>query len=412
MEKVKRKIIYRLYPTNKQLLAMSHALLLHQKLYNAALEQRISAYKKQKKSLSYVDQARELTLLRAEMEEYKALNAQSCQVTLTRLDLAFQNFFRRVKAQDKKVGFPRFKSLDRYTGWGYKTHGDGWRLTMGEEGKNGSLRLSGIGQVKIRGKARNIGIPKTCEIQHKQGKWYASITVDCDPKRKGGTKAIGIDWGLSTFATIAKSDGTTEQIANPRFLRKRLKELKSKQRDLSRKKLGSNNRKKAKLLVTKLHAKVSNTRKEFLHFITSYIILMSGLISVEKLNIKSMSTSGGEYKKGLNREILSAAPGTFHQMLKYKAEEAGVEWIEVPTREVKPTQTCHKCGKQEKKALFMRVHGCDCGASCSRDENAAKVILHWALYGNATGQELSSCGGAALVAPMNQETPPITASAV
>ena len=145
---------------------------------------------------------------------------------------------------------------------------------MGEEGKNGSLRLSGIGQVKIRGKARNIGIPKTCEIQHKQGKWYASITVDCEPKRKGGTKAIGIDWGLSTFATIAKSDGTTEQIGNPRFLRKRLKELKSKQRDLSRKKLGSNNRKKAKLLVTKLHAKVSNTRKEFLHFITSYLILM------------------------------------------------------------------------------------------------------------------------------------------
>ena len=113
MEKVKRKITYRLYPTNKQLLAMSNALWLHQKLYNAALEQRISAYKKQKKSLSYVDQARELTLLRAEMEEYKALNAQSCQVTLTRLDLAFQNFFRRVKAQDKKVGFPRFKSLDR-----------------------------------------------------------------------------------------------------------------------------------------------------------------------------------------------------------------------------------------------------------------------------------------------------------
>jgi putative transposase len=411
MEKVKRKITSRLYPTNKQLLAMSHALWLHQKLYNAALEQRISAYKKQKKSLRYVDQARELTLLRAEMEEYKALNAQSCQVTLTRLDLAFQNFFRRVKAQDKKVGFPRFKSLDRYTGWGYKTHGDGWRLTMGEQGRNGSLRLSGIGQVKIRGKARNIGIPKTCEIQHKQGKWYASITLDCEPRRSSGNKAIGIDWGLSTFATIAKSDGQVENIANPRFLRKRLKELKSKQRDLSRKKLGSNNRKKAKALVSKLHAKVSNTRKEFLHFITSYIILMSGLISVEKLNIKSMSANGGEYKKGLNREILSAAPGAFHQMLKYKAEEAGVEWIEVPTREVKPTQTCHKCGKQEKKPLFMRVHSCDCGTSCSRDENAAKVILHWALYGNATGQELPRCGGVALVAPMNQETPTTAALA-
>lgn len=125
MSLVKRKITYRLYPTKKQELAMGLVLRLHQQLYNAALEQRISAYKKQKKSLSYVEQARELTVLRAELEEYKLLNAQSCQVTLTRLDLAFKHFFRRVKAKEKQVGFPRFKSLERYAGWGYKAHGDG-----------------------------------------------------------------------------------------------------------------------------------------------------------------------------------------------------------------------------------------------------------------------------------------------
>ncbi len=128
---------------------------------------------------------------------------------------------------------------------------------------------------------------------------------------------------------------------------------------------------------------------------------------MEKLNTLSMSASGGNRKKGLNREILSAAPGAFHQMLKYKAEEAGIEWIEVPTREVKPTQTCHGCGRQEKKMLFMRIHACECGVSCSRDENAAKVILNWALFGSASGQELSRCGGA--LAPVKQETPSIAA---
>src|SRR5258708_23069781 len=98
-----------------------------------------------------------------------------------------------------------------------------------------------------------------------------------------------------------------------------------------------------------------------------------------------------------------------HQMLKYKAEEAGIEWIEIPTREVKPTQTCHGCGRQEKKTLFMRHHICECGVSCGRDANAAKVILNWALFGNASGQELSSCGEEAKASSLKQETPSITA---
>jgi putative transposase len=409
MSSVKRKITYRLYLTKKQEMAMWLVLRLHQQLYNAALEQRISAYKKQKKSLSYVAQARDLTLLRAELEEYKLLNAQSCQVTLTRLDLAFKHFFRRVKTKEKKVGFPRFKSLDRYAGWGYKTHGDGWKLLSGEKHKNGFLRLSQIGQIKIRGQAKHSGVAKTCEIQHKQGKWYASVTIDCEVSRSSGQEAVGIDWGLETFATMVKHDGGRENIKNPRFLKTQLKSLKSKQQNLSRKKRGSNNRQRAKKAVAKLHAKITNTRKEFLHQTTAQIVKKSSLIAVEQLNIKAMSSAGGLYKKGLNREILSAAPGLFHQMLKYKAEEAGIEWIEIPTREVKPSQTCHICGRQEKKSLSVRRHECDCGAMCSRDENAARVILNWALTGSASGQELARCGEMALVVSKKHETPSISA---
>jgi|SRR5215813_7067834 len=412
MSLTKRKVTYRLYLKPKQLMALSNTLRLHQQLYNSALEHRIGAYKQQKKSIGFSEQCKELTQVRKDMPEYENLNAQSSQVTLKRLDLAFQAFFRRVKENGAKAGFPRFKSFDRFSGFGYKTHGDGWKLIVGEKGKHGYIRLSGIGNIKIRGKAKHIGTPKTCDILHKQGAWYASITLECSPTRSSGKEAIGIDWGLENFATIAKHDQSTSQIENPRFLRKKLKLLKSQQRSLSRKKRGSKNRYKARKKVIKLHVQLANSRKEFLHQTTAKIVKTSALISVEKLNIKGMSSQGGSYKKGLNREILSAAPGMFHQRLKYKAEEAGIEWIEIPTREVKPSQTCHKCGHQEKKLLSMRRHECICGVQCSRDENAAKVILNWALFGNATGQELARCGELALADSMKHETPSITALAV
>jgi putative transposase len=410
MENVKRKISYRLYPSKRQENDMGVMLSLHQRLYNCALEQRICAYKQKRVSIRFAEQCRDLTLLRKDFAEYGNLNAQSCQVTLKRLDLAFANFFRRVKSFKQKAGFPRFKSYNRYPGWGYKTHGDGWRLLAGEKGKNGYLRLSGIGHIKIRGKGRHVGMPKTCEVQHKAGKWYVSITLLCSPTRKSGGNANGIDWGLESFATIANHNGQSDTIKNPRLLKKELKKLKTKQRSLSRKKRGSNNGKKARKIVAKLHARVANKRKEFLHQTTSKIVNESSLIAVERLDIKNMSARGGAYKKGLNREILSAAPGIFHQMLKYKAEEAGIEWIEIPTRQVKPSQTCHVCGCQKKKTLAQRKHTCACGAQCTRDENAAKVILNWALFGNATGQELARCGGVTLVTPMKHETPSISAN--
>src|SRR3989338_6637068 len=103
MAEVHRKVTYRLYPTGQQKTVLLDKLRLNQRLYNAALEQRITAYRTRKISLSYVDQAKELTQLRAEFPEYKALNAQSEQVTLTRLDWAFQNFFRRVDRKSTRL---------------------------------------------------------------------------------------------------------------------------------------------------------------------------------------------------------------------------------------------------------------------------------------------------------------------
>jgi putative transposase len=403
---VNRKVEYRLYPTPAQERRMWDLLGAHQRLYNAALEQRQLAWRMQGKSVTFAEQCRQLTELRAEDEAYAELNAQSCQVTLKRLDLAFQHFFRRVKAGEKP-GFPRFKAYRRYSGWGYKTHGDGWKLLPGDAMRHGYLRLSGVGILKMRGKARTEGAPKTCELLHKDGKWYASVTLDCEPLRRGGRDACGLDWGVETFATVALSDGTTDNITNPRYLRRQLKYLRRVQREIAKKKRGGKNRVKCRQRLASLHRKVANARRDFLHQTSALLVGRLGLIATETLAVKGMTAKGGSYKKGLNREILSTAPAAFLAMLRYKAEEAGIQLVEVPTRQVKPSQTCSGCGKQAKKPLAERHHRCECGLVIGRDENAARVMLNWALSGRPAGWEPSGRGEAGSLASVSRETPAI-----
>ena len=123
---IKRRITYKLYPSRSQASALNEALRLHQLLYNAALEERIDAWRKARRSVSYVDQAASLTQIRKDDPAYRSLNCHSLQQTLRRLDRAFKAFFARFKKGVAGVGFPRFKALDRYPGWSYDTHGDGF----------------------------------------------------------------------------------------------------------------------------------------------------------------------------------------------------------------------------------------------------------------------------------------------
>jgi putative transposase len=126
-----RKVTYRLYPNATQTERFLEMLGLHQRLYNTALEERVRTYRETGKGVSFVEQCKALTQWRKTVPALAGLNAQSEQVTLKRLHLAFQRFFRRMK-NGETPGFPRFKSLCRYPGWGYKTHGDGWKLHPGD----------------------------------------------------------------------------------------------------------------------------------------------------------------------------------------------------------------------------------------------------------------------------------------
>jgi len=418
-----RKVTYRLYPNAEQEARLQETLGLHQRLYNTALEERIRVYKETGKGLTFADQCRVLTQWRKSVPALASLSSQSEQMTLKRLDLAFRNFFRRVR-NGEKPGFPRFKSIHRYPGWGYKTHGDGWRLHLGENGKRGRIYLKGIGTIAFRGKARTPGEPVTCEILHKAGKWYASVTLEVESiQRERGAEKGAFDWGLEDFLTIATSHGV-ETVRNPRHLRNQLAELKRLGQEVSRKirmAQQSSGRKKGFPIsaslrrsiqnLARLHAKIARQRKDFLHQTSAWLINRFAVLATEVLAVKNMVHHGGSRKKGLNREIHAAAPATFLQMIRTKAEEAGTWYEEAPTRQLKPTQRCHRCGHlpDEKKKLSDRQHECPhCGVICGRDENAARVLLRWLetrLAGESgSGREPSEVWSGGSLAAMKHET--------
>lgn len=293
--------------------------------------------------------------------------------------------------------------------------------------KHGYLKLSGIGPIKLRGKARTPGVPKTCDILHKQGRWYASVTVACVPKREGGSQGLAFDWGVETFATLALDDGSYEEIPNPRTGNRDADRKAELQRELATKKRRSRNRLKTRRKLSRHCARTANRRKDFLHQQSARLVKESALIVTEKLTVKNLTRApqpkpdpdrpgeflpnGSSAKAGLNREILDTAPATFLKLVALKAEEAAVRYVEVPTRTVKPTQSCSGCGHQRKKPLSERTHDCPkCKLKLPRDRNAPRCMLNWVLFGTVfdpnSGLERAEVCRASGDAPV-QESPAI-----
>lgn len=373
--------------------------------------------------------------------------AQSLQVTGERLVRAFDGFFRRVAA-GQTPGYPRFKSAARYPGFGFKDHGDGWKLLQGsthhrEAGRTwhsySAVRLTGIGTIGLRGQARFAGVPKTAEVLRKGGKWYLSVTFDVTPEaiaREGGTESMAFDWGLATLLTQVIGDpmtGAVEKLENPRWLKCKLKQIADVQRDISalealaKKRSGLDKRfpvdfqlKCAYARRRALHAKVARQRGDFYHQLSARLVARFGLIVTEELNVASMTAAPapipnpnapGEYlpngaanKARLNRSILDAAPAGFIAKLRSKAEEAGTKFLLVPTRTLKPTQRCHVCGATTKLTLKDRSWRCACGAQHDdRDVNAARTMLRYAFEGR--WWKTQSGAGTVPVALARPETP-------
>ena len=269
---------YRLYPTKKQKDKLDWTLNTCRILYNSCLVDRNRHYEETGKGLSRMTQQKILVGDKKNIEYLTNIHSQVLQDVLFRVEKAYKAFFRRIKEKNGKAGYPRFKNYGRYDSITYTQSGFGIDDT-------GKLTLSKIGHIKIKQHRAVIGIIKTCTIKKEIDKWYVCFSVEYTLVRKPiPNKQIGIDVGIKSFAVLTGG----KQIHNPKYLIKSEKHLIKKQRQLSSKVKGSNNRKKAKVILSTLHKKVSNQRKDFQHKISREIVDNYNLIKVEDLRIMNM----------------------------------------------------------------------------------------------------------------------------
>lgn len=345
-----RTFKYRLFPSKAQITRLHSTLGLCCELYNAGLQERRDAYRLERKSVRYLDQANQLPEIKEARPELNEIHSQVLQDVLRRLDKAFQNFFRRVKERNGKAGFPRFRSRRRYDSFTYAQSGFSIR--------DGKLRLSKIGDVKIKfhrpieGKIRTLTITRSAT-----GNWYACFSVVCESEvLPRNDKAVGIDVGLSAFATLS----TGKQIDNPRFFRTDEKALAKAQR-----------RKKRKA-ARRIHERIANRRRNFAHQLSHALVSLFGIIVFEDLNVRGMVKN-----HCLAKSISDAAWTQFVQFTTYKAENAGRRSVRVDPRNT--SKLCSACGSMVDKSLAERVHHCSCGVTLDRDHNAAINILRRGL---------------------------------
>lgn len=335
---------------------LEQTLYLCRNLYNASLQERRDAYQINRISINYQHQQNQLPEIKVTNPEYKNIHSQVLQNVLKRIEKAFDGFFRRIKAK-QTVGFPRFKSASRYNSFCYPQ--SGFSLT------GDKLTLSKIGKVKIKLSRVVVGKIKTCTIKKEIDKWFVIFTVETLPEALPKTgELVGIDMGISAFATL--SDGT--QIDNFKYYESTQNKLRVAQRRVARRKKGSNGRKKAVILLRKIHQKIKNHRADFQHKVSTYLVKTYDCIAIEKLSILGLS------RGILSKQVNDVAWSAFFDKLRYKAESADKQLIEVAPHFT--SQDCSSCGNRVKKDLSVRIHHClICNLQIDRDINAAINIL-------------------------------------
>ncbi|EGJ32809.1 MULTISPECIES: RNA-guided endonuclease TnpB family protein [Moorena] len=393
---------FRLYPTESQKTKLFYARSLHQLLYNACLAHRRYEWKVNRKSVDYLEQQNILPAYKECWPEYKGLYSTSLQATVKRVDLAYNSFLKGLRK------FPRFKSIRDYSGWTYPST-SGWKANS--NGKHGILVLNDLKiQIKMRGKAKHWGKPSTLTVVYKPrlNQWFASITVKVDvPEPKYGSESdlsyeSVVAYDLGTETAITTFDGSEfNEIENQRFTRTLEPLLKAAGKDKRRKRAPNRKQrvkpssrwKKANRRESQIKRKIGNQRKDWQHKVTSDLASRYDIGVTEKLNTKGMTRKAKKESKrkkqkaGLNKSILDVGFGSLNKMLSYKIKLKGGIVLQLPTKQLKPSQRCPKCGKVHKDwaNLSNRYHVCDeCGFRLSRDKTSSMVMYNAAL-GNQPG---------------------------
>ena len=372
---------YRILPTKEQEESLLQCGGNARFLWNYALKTNQDYYKETGKFKFYHELAVSLPKLKEEHTFLKESFSQSLQMVLRQFDKALKDSFKKEK------GFPSFKKKmllnDSFT------CPQKWRL-----GK-GFVFIPKIGEVKwIKHRAMK-GKPKSTTISQDGDKWYCSVLCEytIPDKAKKCDNIVGCDVGLKEFAIL--SDGTI--ISNPRHTKKYENKLAKEQRKLSKKQKGSKNRFKQRLKVRKIHNKIRDTRKDFLHKTSNSIAKNYDGIFVEDLNIKGMIKN-----HCLAKSIGDVSWSEFNRQLEYKCKWSFKYYLKI-NRFFPSSKTCSNCGCVQEMPLNKRTFDCpDCGISIDRDLNASLNIRNIGM--NTLGHsEIHACGDSSSEPSLKQE---------
>ncbi|MFI5490956.1 RNA-guided endonuclease InsQ/TnpB family protein [Actinoplanes sp. NPDC051859] len=367
---VKRAFRYRFYPSPEQAGELARTFGCVRLVYNRALQARTEAWTLRQERVSYNATSAMLTAWK-KTDELAFLNDVSSvplQQTLRHLQMAYTNFFA------KRAKYPTFKSKKtsrksaEYTTSGFR-YRDG-RLTLAKMAEPLDIVWS---RPLPEGAA-----PSTVTVsQDAAGRWFVSLLCDGRVEQAPATGAVGVDVGLDSLLTLS----TGEKITNPRHERRDRAALAKAQRNLAKKEKGSTNRAKAALKVARVHARITDRRRDYLHKLTTRLVRENQTIVIEDLTVRNMVKN-----HSLARAISDAAWRQFRTLLEYKADWHDRNLV-VVDRWFPSSKLCSACGAlAERMPLNMRSWTCRCGTAHDRDVNAARNIL-------AEGLSVIACGG-------------------
>ena len=350
-------------------------------VYNKALALQQERHEAGEKKLGYAALCKSLTEWKAQPETLwlNETPSQALQQSLKNLERAYKNFF------EKRADFPRFKK---------KGHSDSFRYPQGIKLDQGNSRvfLPKLGWLRYRNSRDVLGEVKNATVSQSGGKWFISIQTEreVDQPLPNG-EAVGIDMGIARFATL--SDGSHIEPLNS--FKKHQQRLARYQRAMSRKVKFSNNWKKAKAQVQRVHTRIANARKDFLHKASCQISQNHAMIAIEDLQVRNMSKSAKgnseqhgkmvKQKSGLNRSILDQGWSEFRRQLEYKSAWNGGFVIAVPPQYT--SQTCPCCGhvSKDNRQTQARFECIECGFEENADLVGAINVL-------ARGHRVLACG--------------------
>ena len=368
---VRRAYKYRFYPTPEQAEQLNQTFGCVRYVYNRALAERHRAWTQEQRRVTHAETDRMLTGWKREAETAWLAEPSKgpLQASLRNLQSAFDKFWR------KQNRYPTFKKKgkSRDSATYYRncfTFRDG-KLKLAKQVAPLDIRWS-------RPLPDGADPSQVTVSRDAAGRWFVSLLVEETITPYASTDAaVGVDLGITTLAALS----TGERVANPKYEKADRAKLAKAQRNLARKKKGSNNRAKARLKVARIHARIADRRRDHLHKFTTRLVRENQVIAIEDLSVRNMVKN-----RSLARAISDASWSELRRMLEYKADWHGRELVAID-RWYPSSKTCSDCGHLLRSLpLNVREWVCaECGTVHDRDVNAARTIL-------AAGLAVSACG--------------------